>query len=188
MPPAEEKKDAPSLVKQELKEVSEKSLVQKEVIPLEKQAQVEEAVEPTQQQKLTQPPETAQKVSQDSQKQKDMAKEPPKKASQPEEPSLPQIGQLMDYSDLDREPPYLAHDPPKYPVLARLKGVEGQVTLKVLIKETGYVEEVKLIKGLDESVDEAAIKAVYKWVYRPPTSHGIRVKTWKTETLAFPPK
>lgn len=171
-------KAVPSSTKQDSTDVAEKTAPKKDLASSPKPAAEQKAAEAMEEQKITQPQETPQEVSQDSQKQ----------ASQPEESPLPEIGQLLDYSLLDRDPPYLAHDPPKYPVLARLKGIEGQVVLKVLIKETGYVEEVKLAKGLDESIDEAAIKAAYQWVYRPPTSQGIRVKTWKMETLTFPPK
>jgi TonB family protein len=184
----EEKKDLPSSTKQDSIKLSEKPVVKKEPVTSPKQTATQKATEAPQKQKITPPEQIPQKVPQDSQKQKELVEEPLEPAPQPEEPPLPKIGQLVDYSLLDREPPYLAHDPPKYPVLARLKGIEGRVNLKVLIKESGYVEEVKLIKGLDESVDEAAIKAAYNWVYRPPTSQGVRVKTWKTEIFTFPPK
>lgn len=158
-------------------------------LPLaEKQSSAEAIAEPLEQQKMEEPKDISKEISQELQKQKEPIQDLPEEAPQAKETPLPKEGQLIDYSLLDREPPYLSHEPPKYPFMARLKGVEGKVILRLLIAKTGYVEKVELVKGLEDSIDEAAIEAARKWVYRPPMSQGIRVKTWKVETLTFPPK
>ncbi len=97
-------------------------------------------------------------------------------------------GDIIEYSNLDREPGFLAHEMPKYPLIAKLRNIEGNVIIKVLIGTNGHIDEVQLVKGMDSSLDELAIKAATEWVYRPPTKNGIRVRTWKTETIPFTSK
>ena len=94
-------------------------------------------------------------------------------------------GAIIEYTELDKEPGFLAHEMPKYPLLAKLKSIEGDITLKVLIGINGHVQEVKIVKGLEKSLDELAVNAARTWVYRPPTKSGIRVMTWKTEIVGF---
>ena len=114
----------------------------------------------------------------------------PADAAQQEAPPIIKIneGDLVEYSQLDREPGFLAHEMPKYPVVAKLRNVEGNVILKVLIGTNGHVQDVKLMKGLESSLDELSVSAARQWVYRPPTKNGIRVQTWKTETVTFSEK
>lgn len=47
-----------------------------------------------------------------------------------------------------------------YPADAREKGEQGRVTLKFTITKEGYVSDVKVLRGLSESLNAAAISAV----------------------------
>lgn len=197
--PPVEKKEMPSSTKidseKQTQEVSsikteKESPAEQEILPADKQSLTEKIVEPFEQKESEQPRPTT-GISAEQQKQTETVQAIPEQvpqAKEPPSPPLPKEGQMIDYSLLDREPSYLAHESPKYPFIAKLKGVEGKVILRVLILETGYVGKVELVKGLEDSIDEAAITAAKNWVYRPPVSQGVRVKTLKTETLAFPPK
>jgi serine/threonine-protein kinase len=61
--------------------------------------------------------------------------------------------------------------PPAYPRDARAKGLEGQVTLKVSVSETGKVDDVTVLSG-EEPFVTAALDAVKQWRYSPATRDG----------------
>ena len=62
-----------------------------------------------------------------------------------------------------------------YPAEAGEKGIQGQVSLKILVSETGDVENVEVISG-DPVLAKAAIEAVKKWKFKPFIKNGKPVK------------
>ncbi|MEW5807214.1 MAG: TonB family protein [Acidobacteriota bacterium] len=140
-----------------------------------KQPEVKEEVEKSEEPLISKPLELQPKPA--------MEREP-----EPVQSARIQEGDVVDYALLDRAPGYLAHELPNLHLRGKLKGIAGNVVLQVLIGTNGHVQEVKLIKGLEPSLDEAAINAAKNWVYRPPERLGIRVRTWKAESVPFPPK
>lgn len=54
-----------------------------------------------------------------------------------------------------------------YPEDARKKSLEGPVVMDLLIDDLGVVKEAKLIQGPDASLNEAALKAVYRFKFKP---------------------
>lgn len=71
------------------------------------------------------------------------------------------------------EPPrfgaaYLNNPAPEYPALARRKGEQGRVLLKVLVSETGLAEKVQVDTSSGYgNLDQAAVEAVKKWSFIP---------------------
>jgi TonB family protein len=63
----------------------------------------------------------------------------------------------------------------QYPGAAREKGLQGQVWVKILVSETGDVENVEVISG-DPILADAALKAVKKWKFKPFLKNGNPVK------------
>ena len=61
--------------------------------------------------------------------------------------------------------------PPSYPTEARAKGLEGHVTLRVSVSESGSVQAVTVLSG-DEPFAAAALDAVKRWRYSPATRDG----------------
>ncbi len=57
-------------------------------------------------------------------------------------------------------------DPP-YPEEARKKGIEGKVTLLIVIDAKGKVSQVKVLSGPEELVP-AAVASVKMWQFEPP--------------------
>ena len=56
----------------------------------------------------------------------------------------------------------------KYPPKSKANGIEGRVTVKVVIETDGKVGEVEILRGLDKYIDEAVIKAVKKLpIFKP---------------------
>ena len=61
--------------------------------------------------------------------------------------------------------------PPAYPLAAKAKGLEGTVTLKAIIDETGAIQNLKIVSGPKE-LRQAAINAVAQWKYHPYMHNG----------------
>lgn len=56
---------------------------------------------------------------------------------------------------------------PTYPAEAKKQKIQGTVVLDVTVDEQGKVVETKVIKSVDSSLEEAAIKAMKQWEYAP---------------------
>jgi TonB family protein len=64
---------------------------------------------------------------------------------------------------------------PKYVPAARDERVEGIVRLFAVIRADGGVENVKLLKHLDDRLDRTAQEALAKWRFEPATRNGVAV-------------
>jgi TonB family protein len=73
---------------------------------------------------------------------------------------------------------------PAYPEAARLAGLEGDVTLRLVIGADGAVKDVRAIAG-DPELARAAVEAVSQWQYVPALLDGRPVSVVTTVTLAF---
>ena len=73
---------------------------------------------------------------------------------------------------------------PEYPEAARQAGLEGDVTLRVVIGPDGGVREVRALAG-DAELARAAVNAVAQWRYAPALLDGLPVNVITTVTLAF---
>jgi len=63
--------------------------------------------------------------------------------------------------------------------------VEGTVVLRVLVDETGTVRSVKHVSGPGGGLDEAAVKAVARFRFRPAMRRGQPVATEIRYTYTF---
>lgn len=67
-------------------------------------------------------------------------------------------------SGLDSVPTFITFDQPEYPKLARIKGIEGKVKIKVYFNTLGEVSRVDIIESSSHAIlDEAVKKAASKW-------------------------
>jgi protein TonB len=109
---------------------------------------------------------------------KDGAAKPP---AQPAEPgSVPvRVGGEV------KEPTKTKHVPPVYPVEAMRDKVQGTVILEATLSKTGTVGALKILKGVDDRLDKAAIEAVQKWEYTPTTINDVPVEVLLVVTVAF---
>src|SRR6266478_4584589 len=62
-----------------------------------------------------------------------------------------------------------------YPEEARKKGVEGKVTLSIVVDESGRVAEAKALSGPRE-LQQAAIDSVKQWEFEPPTHPPVETR------------
>lgn len=80
----------------------------------------------------------------------------------------------------DRPPSYRlgsAQNPqPRYPYLARERGWEGRVVLRVQVNKLGFAEKVSVQKASGHPIlDRAAKSAIKKWRFRPSLKSGQKV-------------
>lgn len=73
---------------------------------------------------------------------------------------------------------------PEYPDVARLAGIDGEVTLRILVGRDGTVRDISPLSGPPILV-RAAIRAVEQWRYAPALIDGHPVDVVTTVTLAF---
>ena len=74
----------------------------------------------------------------------------------------------------------------RYPVAAIENGIQGRVTVQFIVKEDGSVGDVKVVRGVDPTLDEEAVrvcKALPKFI--PGIQDGIPVNVWFTLPIFF---
>lgn len=74
---------------------------------------------------------------------------------------------------------------PDYPEIARKAHIQGVVILEAVITTSGSVEEVKVLKSIQPTLDQSAMNAVKQWKYKPAILNGKPVKVYFTVTVTF---
>jgi periplasmic protein TonB len=95
----------------------------------------------------------------------------------------PPAGPLVDaHFDAD----YLANPPPEYPLSARRLGLEGTVTLRVLVSPEGLPDAIDIRRSSGSSVlDRSALKAVRAWRFAPARRGDTPVASWVEVPVRF---
>lgn len=94
---------------------------------------------------------------------------------------LPSEGEFVYFEDA---PTPVTAPPPAYPDFAREAGITGKVTLHVLVGKDGRVKNVKVFKGVT-GLDQAAMDAVKKWIFKPALSNNKPVAVWVEVPVDF---
>ena len=81
------------------------------------------------------------------------------------------------FTPYDEAPKMLSAIKIAYPKEAKKNGIDGIVTVSVLISKTGLVEEAEIVDGIPE-LDESAIKAIKKVKFKPGKHKGKPVNVW----------
>ena len=95
--------------------------------------------------------------------------------------NLPSEGEFVYYEDA---PAPVTAPPPTYPEFAREAQIQGKVTLHVLVGKDGRVKNVKVIRGVT-GLNDAAVEAVKKWVFKPALSNNKPVAVWVEVPVDF---
>jgi TonB family protein len=64
---------------------------------------------------------------------------------------------------------------PAYPQALQQDGVQGTIVLYAIIHADGTVGDIRVIHGLNDKLDENAMKALSRWKFRPATKNGTPV-------------
>ncbi|MDX2421410.1 MAG: energy transducer TonB [Amphritea sp.] len=85
------------------------------------------------------------------------------------------------------QPQYLTPpQPPKYPRLARKRGIEGRVLLHVVIDRQGGVTALSVERSSGSALlDRAARKAVQRWQFVPARQNGVAVASYVRVPIDF---
>ncbi|MDH4038198.1 MAG: energy transducer TonB [Candidatus Krumholzibacteria bacterium] len=65
---------------------------------------------------------------------------------------------------------------PYYPEYARDHQMEGMVKVRVTVKASGGVEDVKVMESSNRIFDEAALEAARQWRFKPARKDGKKVR------------
>ncbi len=96
-------------------------------------------------------------------KSKPLPKPVPKRPSRPSVPDAP-------------KPVVIQNSPPSYPEFARRKGWAGRVIVRVAVDARGMPSKVSVAMSSGFAVlDQAALRAVKKWRFRPQVAGGVAV-------------
>ena len=75
---------------------------------------------------------------------------------------------------------------PEYPVYELNQGIEGQVTVEILINEAGTVDHVSIVAASGPlSFEVASLKAVREFRFKPPVVDGRRMPMWIRFQIRF---
>jgi protein TonB len=93
---------------------------------------------------------------------------------------------VMTDETVDTPPRPTEQVPMKYPSEAKRKGIQGYVTLSLLIGDDGHVQRVRVLESEPHGIfDEAASDAVRQWAFEPAQYKGQSVKVWARQTIRF---
>ena len=76
---------------------------------------------------------------------------------------------------------------PAYPMELMRRNVHGTVTLYAVIRNDGSVTDVRVLRGVDDSLDEFARAALSRWRFRPATKNGSPVALEAVIMIPFRP-
>ena len=92
--------------------------------------------------------------------------------------------EFFEFYEVEELPERLKNVVPEYPEMAERAGLQGTVTLKVLINKTGIVDSVVVIEGL-EIFRKPAIKAAKATVFSPAKYNNRTVSCWVIMPFRF---
>lgn len=85
----------------------------------------------------------------------------------------------------DAHPGVLSKAEPEYTSAARAKHVSGNISLSLIVDESGKAKDIEVTAPLGFGLDENAIKAVKKWKFSPAVSKGLPIRTYATVYVSF---
>ena len=87
---------------------------------------------------------------------------------------------------VDAAPDPRAEFQPDYPPSERRAGVEGNVTVRVLIGTDGRVKAVEQVRSISDAFFAATKRqALSRWRFKPATRDGIPYESWRQMTVRF---
>src|SRR5215813_9360744 len=110
--------------------------------------------------------------------------EPPPPAAAPIPTPLPQEPRTVSERDLQSRA--ITKAKPVYPQNAKRMNATGPVEVEITISEEGLVVDAKAISG-HLALRSAAVEAARKWVFKPETLNGAKVRTKSVLTFIFAP-
>lgn len=83
-------------------------------------------------------------------------------------------------------PDYNLNPKPDYPLMARRRGYEGTVLIRVKVLKNGKVGELDIERSSQYDIlDKTALNAVGNWTFVPAKRNGISITSWVTIPVKF---
>jgi periplasmic protein TonB len=93
---------------------------------------------------------------------------------------------IFNASDLDQPPVAVVNTAPIYPFKARQRDIQGYVTIKFLVGLDGSVSRAEVLDSRPKDLfEQALLKVVPGWKFRPGQIDGQPVPTWVEKTVRF---
>ncbi|HXB02068.1 MAG TPA: energy transducer TonB [Opitutaceae bacterium] len=93
---------------------------------------------------------------------------------------------IFDLADLDQVPAARFQAQPQYPPEMRINGTTGTVHVGFICDAEGHVQEAHVVSSSGSNeLDQAAITAVSKWIFKPGRKGGHAVNTRMEVPIAF---
>jgi protein TonB len=105
----------------------------------------------------------------------------------PPSPITPLVTPVAPTRPVHAQLAYRRAPPPRYPVPARRAGMQGTVTLRVLVDTRGKPQDVVVVHGSGHPLlDRAARRKVLAdWRFEPARVNGRRVPAWALVPVVF---
>lgn len=102
----------------------------------------------------------------------------------PEEDYMPPADTFI---AVEVEPVSVYEETPEYPRLARDGGFTGNVIVQAFVSKDGSVKKAQAVKCTRPGMgfEEAAVKAAYKWQWKPAIQNGNPIGVWVAYTVKF---
>ena len=82
-------------------------------------------------------------------------------------------------------PGFAVEDFVEYPDLAKEAGIEGRIIIAAFITKKGQTKNCYIVKGVFESLDQEALKAVQRSRWIPAKQQGKRIGVWVNIPVSF---
>jgi protein TonB len=93
---------------------------------------------------------------------------------------------LSEQAPRQATPLYRNNPAPLYPRIARKRGQEGIVLLEVFVSINGKAGDIRIAESSGyETLDEAAEKAVRRWLFTPGMQNGKTIAMWVKVPIRF---
>lgn len=100
--------------------------------------------------------------------------------------NAPDLRNAFGVDEIDGPLTAIANIPPVYPMRASRMGIEGSVTIRFLVNESGLVDNIEIINAEPPGMFEKSVyNCASKWRFKPGTIEGIPVNTWAEKTIHF---
>jgi periplasmic protein TonB len=93
--------------------------------------------------------------------------------------------QVLTAKDVDVRAVITSKPKPSYTREARRLGIQGFVTLRVLLSARSKIDRVRVIKGLRSGLTENAMRAACRMEFKPAIKGGQPVAQWLTAEYVF---
>jgi protein TonB len=104
----------------------------------------------------------------------------------PHSKGLGLAGKEFQLAQVDKPPVVVSRVEPGYPLMARRRNINGQVTVKFLVDAQGRVQKPSIVRANPEGIFESSVlDAVARWRFKPGIYRGQAVSTWVILPIQF---